>query len=81
MCIRDSDESDEPQPYRCRGRYRDQHYRHHSHRKNQGYPRNQIQDDPYDVTGKVKVHVLDFDGRHDPNNAVDGLDRLVLKHE
>ncbi|KAJ8441033.1 hypothetical protein Cgig2_027376 [Carnegiea gigantea] len=67
------DESDEPQPYHCRGRYRDQHYRHQSPRRDQSNPRNQIDDDPYDVMTKVKVNVNvpDFDGKHDPNTFVD----------
>jgi len=49
---------------------------HPSPRTDQGYPRNQIHNDPYDVTRNVKVNVLDFDGRHDSNAFVDWLDRL-----
>lgn len=49
---------------------------YHSPRKDQGYPRNQIHDNPCDVTRKVKVDALDFDCRHDPIAFVDWLDRL-----
>ena len=65
-----------PQPYHCRGRYQDRLYRIPSPRRDQGYPRNQIHEDPYDVTRKVKVDVPNFDGGHDLNAFVDWLDCL-----
>ncbi|KAJ8421179.1 hypothetical protein Cgig2_026983 [Carnegiea gigantea] len=49
---------------------------HHSPRRDQGYLKNQIHDDAYDVMRKVKFDVPAFDGTHDLNAFVDWLDCL-----
>ncbi|KAJ8437341.1 hypothetical protein Cgig2_009681 [Carnegiea gigantea] len=55
------DESNGPQPYNRRGRYQDRHYRQHSLRRDQGYPRNQMHDDPYDYLPALPSAVDDVE--------------------